>query len=125
MRISDWSSDVCSSDLMVSPTVKITGNSNTARTFADNIDVDVSDILEKDVTVAEAGDALYAHLLRVASGTMTASEVLNQTEHAISRFEPSLHACGRQEERRPGKALGRPRRSPWSCDTTTKEKKRK
>src|SRR3546814_4355334 len=33
---------------MVSPTVKVNGNSNTARTFDDNIDVDVSDILEKD-----------------------------------------------------------------------------
>src|SRR3546814_5633537 len=45
---------------MVSPPVKITGKSNTARTLADNLDVDVSGIMEKDVTLAEAGDAIYA-----------------------------------------------------------------
>lgn len=75
---------------MVTPTVKVCGNVNTLRTMADNIDVDVSGILEAGGKVSDFGDRLYDHALDVASGTLTTSEVLDVRETAISRFERTL-----------------------------------
>ena len=75
---------------MVSPTVKVSGNVNTLRTMADNIDFDASDILEKSARVADVGDRLYDFAAEVASGTRTTSEVLDVRETAISRFAPTI-----------------------------------
>jgi altronate dehydratase large subunit len=75
---------------MVSPTVKVSGNVNTLRTMADNIDFDASDILEKGAPVGDVGDRLYALAVEVASGTRTTSEVLDVRETAISRFAPTI-----------------------------------
>jgi altronate dehydratase large subunit len=75
---------------MVTPTVKVCGNVNTLRTMADNIDVDVSAILEKGAKVSDLGDRLYDYAVDVASGTWTTSEVLDVRETAISRFERTL-----------------------------------
>jgi altronate dehydratase large subunit len=71
---------------MIMPTAKISGNINTIRDFPDNIDFDVSDILEKDRSFDEMGDALYDYILDMASGTVTSSEALKQQETAIMRF---------------------------------------
>jgi len=75
---------------MVSPTVKVSGNVNTLRTMADNIDFDASDILEKGAKVDPLGARLYDFALAVASGTRTTSEVLDVRETAISRFAPTI-----------------------------------
>jgi altronate dehydratase large subunit len=75
---------------MVSPTVKVSGNVNTLRTMADNIDFDASDVLEKSVKVGPVGDRLYDYAMEVASGTRTTSEVLDVRETAISRFAPTI-----------------------------------
>jgi altronate dehydratase large subunit len=75
---------------MVTPTAKVCGNVNTLRTMADNIDVDVSAILEAGAKVSELGDRLYDFALELASGTRTTSEVLDVRETAISRFERTL-----------------------------------
>ncbi|MFN0159916.1 MAG: UxaA family hydrolase [Burkholderiales bacterium] len=75
---------------MVSPTVKVSGNVNTLRKMPENIDFDVTDILEKGVGVAPLGDKLYEFALAVASGTRTTSEVLDQRETAISRFGTTI-----------------------------------
>jgi altronate dehydratase large subunit len=75
---------------MVSPTVKISGNVNTLRTMADNIDFDASDILEKKAKVGPIGDRLYDFAIEVASGTLTSSEILDVRETAISRFAPTI-----------------------------------
>jgi altronate dehydratase large subunit len=71
---------------MIMPTAKISGNINTIRNFPDNIDFDVSDILEKDKAISTAGDELYEYILDIASGTVTTAEALKQQETAISRF---------------------------------------
>lgn len=75
---------------MVAPTVKVSGNVNTLRTMADNIDFDASDILEKKASIGLIGDKLYDYALEVASGTRTSSEVLDMRETAISRFGPTI-----------------------------------
>jgi altronate dehydratase large subunit len=75
---------------MVSPTVKVSGNVNTLRTMADNIDFDASEILERGERVAPVGDRLYDFAMEVASGTRTTSELLDVRETAISRFSPTI-----------------------------------
>ncbi len=75
---------------MVSPTAKVSGNINTLRKMPENIDFDVTDILEKGASVGPIGDKLYEFALAVASGTRTTSEVLDQRETAISRFGATI-----------------------------------
>ncbi|HMS79139.1 MAG TPA: UxaA family hydrolase [Burkholderiaceae bacterium] len=75
---------------MVAPTVKVSGNVNTLRTMADNVDFDASEIFERGASVAPVGDRLYDYAIEVASGTRTTSEVLDVRETAISRFEPTI-----------------------------------
>lgn len=75
---------------MVSPTIKVSGNPQTVEKMPLNIDYDVCSIIEDGRTITEVGDELYDYMLNVSSGTKVASEVLNQRETAISRFEPSI-----------------------------------
>ena len=70
--------------------VKVTGNRNTAETFSDNIDFDVTAVLEKGEPVEAAGARLLKYALSVASGELTTSEVLDVRENTISRFGASM-----------------------------------
>ena len=74
----------------VSPTIKVSGNPKTVEKMPINIDYDVCAIVEDGRTITEVGDEFYDYVLGVASGTKVATEVLNQRETAISRFEPSI-----------------------------------
>jgi altronate dehydratase large subunit len=75
---------------MVAPTVKVCGNVNTLDTMADNIDFDVSAVLQRGEKISDLGDELFAYAMDVASGTRLTSEVLDIRETAISRFALSL-----------------------------------
>jgi altronate dehydratase large subunit len=75
---------------MVAPTIKISGNANTLRTMPDNIDFDVSAILQSGASVSALGDQLFDYALEVASGSKVATEILDVRETAVSRFERSL-----------------------------------
>jgi altronate dehydratase large subunit len=70
--------------------VKVSGNRNTVDTFADNIDFDVTGVLEKGERIESAGGRLFDYALSVASGELTTSEVLNVRENLISRFGFSM-----------------------------------
>ncbi len=74
----------------VATVIKVSGNRNTIEAFSDNVDFDVSAILEKNETISSAGERLMAYMLSVASGELTTSEVLGTRESAISRFGPSM-----------------------------------
>ena len=74
----------------VATVIKISGNRNTIEGMSDNVDFDVSSILEKDESIASAGSRLFEYVLSVASGELTTSEVLGTRESAISRFGPSM-----------------------------------
>jgi altronate dehydratase large subunit len=69
----------------VAPVIKITGNARTAGTMADNIDLDVSGVIGAAETLAAAADRLFERVLQVASGGLTAAEVLGHREFAIHR----------------------------------------
>ena len=74
----------------IAPVVKITGNGNTARTMADNIDVDVSGVLTSDESIDGAADRLLETLFAVCNGEPTATERLGHREFAIHRRNPTI-----------------------------------
>jgi altronate dehydratase large subunit len=74
----------------IAPVIKITGNARTARSMADNIDLDVSDIMNDAETVDAAADRLFLEVLAVASGRQTATETLGHREFAIHRRNPTI-----------------------------------
>ena len=74
----------------VSPTVKITGNPATADSFADNIDVNLGGILSKEYSMEEGVEKLGAFMMEVASGRMTQSEMLGDTEIVVSPVDVSF-----------------------------------
>lgn len=74
----------------IAPVIKITGNAKTARQMADNIDLDVSGIMDDSETLDAAADRLFAEVLAVASGRQTAAERLGHREFAIHRRNPTI-----------------------------------
>ena len=74
----------------IAPTVKITGNPNTAEAMYDNIDVDVSSIITKGETRETAAAGLWEEIVKIASGKMTRCEILGEDQLSVSRFGPSV-----------------------------------
>jgi altronate dehydratase large subunit len=74
----------------IAPVIKITGNSQTARAMADNLDDDVSGILDGSETLDGAADRLFDLVLEVCSGETTATERLGHREFAIHRRNPTI-----------------------------------
>ena len=68
------------------PVVKISANPRTVRTMSEHIDVDVTGILRRDMTIDEAGDALIANIMRTANGRMTAAEALGHREFVMTKL---------------------------------------
>jgi (2R)-sulfolactate sulfo-lyase subunit beta len=68
------------------PVIKITGNPKTMRTMAEHIDVDVTGILRRDLTIPKAGDALIDMIMRTANGRATAAEALGHREFSMTKL---------------------------------------
>jgi (2R)-sulfolactate sulfo-lyase subunit beta len=68
------------------PVIKISGNPRTVRTMSEHIDVDVSGILRRDMTIPEAGDALIDMIMRTANGRLTAAESLGHREFVLTKL---------------------------------------
>lgn len=68
------------------PVIKITGNPKTMRTMPEHIDVDVSGILRRDMTIPQAGDGLIENIVRTANGRLTASEALGHREFSMTKL---------------------------------------
>jgi (2R)-sulfolactate sulfo-lyase subunit beta len=68
------------------PVIKITGNPRTVRTMPEHVDVDVSGILRREMTIDEAGDALIEMVVRTASGRLTAAEALGHREFSMTKL---------------------------------------
>ncbi len=68
------------------PVIKISGNPRTVRTMSEHIDVDVSGILRRDMTLEEAGDLLIEMILRTANGRLTAAEALGHREFVLTKL---------------------------------------
>ncbi len=68
------------------PVIKITANPRTVRTMAEHVDVDVSGILRREMTIDEAGDALIDMIVRTANGRNTAAEALGHREFSMTKL---------------------------------------
>jgi len=68
------------------PVIKISGNPRTVRTMSEHIDLDVSGILRRDLTIPQAGDALIDMIVRTANGRLTAAEALGHREFVMTKL---------------------------------------
>jgi (2R)-sulfolactate sulfo-lyase subunit beta len=68
------------------PVIKISGNPRTVRTMSEHIDLDVSGILRREMTLDQAGDALIDMIVRTANGRLTAAEALGHREFVMTKL---------------------------------------
>lgn len=68
------------------PVIKITGNPRTVRTMSEHVDLDVSGILRREMTIPDGGDALIEMILRTANGRLTAAEALGHREFVLTKL---------------------------------------
>lgn len=68
------------------PVIKITANPRTVRTMSEHVDVDVSGILRREMTISDAGDSLIDMVVRTASGRSTAAEALGHREFVMTKL---------------------------------------
>ena len=68
------------------PVIKISGNPKTIRTMGEHIDVDVSGVLRRDMTIPDAGDTLIDMIVRTANGRLTAAEALGHREYVMTKL---------------------------------------
>jgi len=68
------------------PVIKISANPRTVRTMSEHIDLDVSGILRRDMTIDQAGDELIDMIRRTANGRNTAAEALGHREFSMTKL---------------------------------------
>ena len=68
------------------PVIKISGNPRTIRTMPEHIEVDVSGVLRRDMTLEQAGDAMIEMIVRTANGSLTAAEALGHREFVLTKL---------------------------------------
>ena len=68
------------------PVIKISANPRTLRTMSEHIDVDVTGILTREMTIDQAGDALIDMIRRTANGRHTAAEALGHREFSMTKL---------------------------------------
>ena len=70
----------------IEPVIKLTANPRTVRTMSEHVDLDVSGILRREMTLDEAGDALIDITLRTCNGRLTCAEVLGHREFVFTKL---------------------------------------
>ena len=71
------------------PVIKICANPRTVRTMREHIDVDTSGLLQREITMNDAGDQLIDMMFRTANGRLTAAEALGHREFVMTRLYES------------------------------------
>ena len=56
----------------------------------DNMDIDVSKILQGKGTIPEAGKQIFGEMISVASGKLTKAEKLGQKDFYIFKMNPDI-----------------------------------
>ena len=70
----------------IMPVIKITGNPRTVRTMSEHIDVDVSGVVRREMTIPQAGDTLIDMIIQTANGRLTAAEALGHNEFVMTKL---------------------------------------
>lgn len=73
----------------IEPVIKLTANPKTARTMGEHIDLDVSGILRREMTLDEAGDRLVDIMIRTCNGRLTCAEALGHREFVLTKLYQS------------------------------------
>jgi (2R)-sulfolactate sulfo-lyase subunit beta len=68
------------------PVIKLSANPRTVRTMSEHIDLDVSGILRRDLTLDSAGDALIDMIRSTTNGRMTSAEALGHKEFVMTKL---------------------------------------
>lgn len=68
------------------PVIKISANPRTVRTMSEHIDLDVSAVLRREMTLDQAGDALISEIIDTAGGKLTAAEILGHQEFVMTKL---------------------------------------
>jgi (2R)-sulfolactate sulfo-lyase subunit beta len=71
------------------PVIKICANPRTVRLMSEHIDVDCTGLLQRELTLDQAGDKLLDSLLHTANGRLTAAEALGHREFVLTRLYES------------------------------------
>ena len=70
----------------IMPVIKVSGNPRTVRVMSEHIDVDVSGIIRREMTIDQAGDVLIDSIVRTANGRYTAAEALGHVEFVMTKL---------------------------------------
>jgi len=70
----------------IEPVIKLSGNPKTVKTMKEHIDLDVSAILQGEMTLDQAGDALIEMVVRTANGRFTSAEALGHREFVMTKL---------------------------------------
>jgi len=70
----------------IEPVVKTTANPKTYKSMTEHFDLDLSGLLNFEYDLKEAGNRLYNVMVKTASGTLTANEILKHYEFAITKL---------------------------------------
>jgi len=73
----------------VLPVIKLSANPRTVRTMSEHIDLDVSGLLRRELTLDQAGDLLLEVMFKTANGRLTSAEVLGHREFVLTRLYES------------------------------------
>ena len=73
----------------IEPVIKLTANPKTARTMSEHVDLDVSGILRREMTLEEAGDRLIDITIRTCNGRLTCAEALGHREFVMTKLYQS------------------------------------
>jgi len=66
----------------ISPVLKVTSNPRTVARMKEHLDVDISDVLSRGMSLREAGDRIVDAIVAIASGKLTTAEVTGHLEFA-------------------------------------------
>ncbi len=68
------------------PVLKTTANPKTANIMSDHIDVDISGMLTRELSLKSAGEKLLDMMTRIAGGRMSCSEALGHKEFVLTKL---------------------------------------
>ncbi|MEO1104115.1 MAG: hypothetical protein AAFW98_10370, partial [Pseudomonadota bacterium] len=74
----------------IAPTIKVTGNAETAERLPEQFDFVCADLMQRPDLMEAAADALTERILEVASGALTYGEILGEGEEVVARFGETL-----------------------------------
>ncbi|MBK9607340.1 MAG: UxaA family hydrolase [Betaproteobacteria bacterium] len=71
------------------PVIKLCANPRTVRLMSEHIDLDASGLLQRELTLDQAGDKLLEIMMRTINGRLTAAEALGHREFVLTRLYES------------------------------------